>query len=348
MDGPVNRPVLMPAQVNVVDMPADAQIQGLQGETMGTQWSVRVAASTAHWAGPSVEHVLMRRLDSICQQMSHWDDDSELSRFNRAPAHHWQPVSELFAQVMRCALSVAHDSQGTYDPAAGHWVDLWGFGAKRRYDQTGFMAPTPADCEALLTACQSGWADLRVTGGAPAKLWQPGGIRLDLGAIAKGFAVDQLSLTLTKLGYPHHLVEIGGELRGEGTKPDGQPWWVDLELPRALPGDHNESMSPVLALHGLSVATSGDYRRFFMLDGQRLPHTIDPRNGRPIAEGVASVTVVHRECMWADAWSTAMTVLGVDEGLALADQRQLAVFMIHRQGDQLVPYASAAFEAMLE
>lgn len=348
MDAPVSRPVLLPANLRGVDLSEHAQVHRLQGETMGTTWSVCVATSLGHWAGgASVQRALQQQLDSVCHQMSHWDDDSELSRFNRAPADSWVPVSEHFGTVMRCALSVAHDSGGAYDPAAAHWVNLWGFGPKQRYDQAGFLAPDSQVCEALRKARSHGWSDLRVAGGVPAQLWQPGGVQLDLGAIAKGFAVDLLSATLTQLGYHHHLVEIGGELRGEGVKPDGQPWWVDLELPRSQMSE-GEVMAPVLALHGLSVATSGDYRRFFMRDGKRWQHTIDPSSGLPIHDGVASVSVVHPSCMLADAWATAISVLGVDEGLALADQLQLPVFMLHRQGAQFIPYVSAAFEALLE
>lgn len=345
----MTRPVLMPAVLGK-DRPVDgAQLLRWQGETMGTYWRVQAAAC----ADPSRQDLILQEvthlLAQVCQEMSHWDPASELSAYGRAEAQSWHPVSEHFAAVMRCALEVARLTQGAYDPSAAPWINAWGFGANHRFDAPGFQAPTLAQCEALRPTLIHSWRDVRLAQAPHTRLWQPGGVSLDLGAVAKGYAVDAVSRLLVAHGLPHHLVEIGGELRGEGVRPDGQPWWVNLELPSAMGmAEAGLDESPLLALHGLSVATSGDYRRYFEIHGQRLSHTIDPRTGRPVAHGPASVTVVHRDCMWADAWSTAIAVLGVDEGLALADALKLAAFVIHRDGDVLTPYASTAFEAMLE
>ena len=160
---------------------------------------------------------------------------------------------------------------------------------------------------------------------------QPGGVQLDLSAVAKGYGVDRLAFYLKSQGVQHYLVEVGGELRGAGLKPDGQPWWVVLEqVPGADGAEAADEL--VLALHGLSVATSGDYRRYFERDGRRYSHTIDPRNGVPIANDLASVTVVHPQCMAADAWSTALTVLGAEQGLRLAERLGLAARFVARSG----------------
>lgn len=340
----VSRPVLLPRTLSTGRPSPGATVQVLRGETMGTYWSLQFACGPDQQVPGHLRTDIVQALDRVCQQMSHWDEASELSQYSRVPAGHWHPVSPDFAAVMRCALEVARLSGGGYDPAAAPWVNLWGFGPRQRYDEPGFQPPPPAACEAVRRQHPHGWADVRLAEAPHPRLWQPGGVQLDLGAVAKGYAVDLLSRVLREQGWGHHLVEIGGELRGEGVRPDGQPWWVSMELPSALGADS----APVMALHGLAVATSGDYRRCFERDGRWLSHTIDPRTGQPVTHGVASVTVLHRECMWADAWSTALSVLGVDEGLALADRLALPAFVVHRHGEALNCYASTAFEAMLE
>jgi thiamine biosynthesis lipoprotein len=175
-------------------------------------------------------------------------------------------------------------------------------------------------------------------------LRQPGGLALDLSAIAKGFAVDLVARRLVAAGIESHLVEIGGELRGSGVKPDGQPWWVRLEHP----DPDSAGGDTLLALHGLAVATSGDYRRWFEQDGTRYGHTIDPRDGRPIRHGLAAVTVIHPQCMLADAWSTALNVLGPDAGPALATRLGLAARFVVRHEGRFEERTSAAFDSLLQ
>ncbi|HEY0821572.1 MAG TPA: FAD:protein FMN transferase, partial [Rhizobacter sp.] len=194
--------------------------------------------------------------------------------------------------------------------------------------------------EALDAArARAGWQRLTLQAG---RLRQPGGATLDLSAIAKGFAVDQIARLLHARGFGDHLVEVGGELRGSGVRPDGQPWWVDLQLPpgaEGLPGTR-------VALHGLAVATSGDYLRHFSDEGVSRSHTLDPRTGGPITHGLASVSVLHAECVLADAWSTALTVLGIEHGLACARERGLAALFVQRTSRGFVERLSPALEAM--
>ena len=172
---------------------------------------------------------------------------------------------------------------------------------------------------------------------------QPGGAVLNLSAIAKGFAVDAISSYLGERGLQSHLVEVGGELRGTGAKPDLQPWWIEIEPP-----DTSFPLAAVrIALNEVSVATSGDYRRFISVDGVRLPHTIDPRTQRPVSHGLAAVTVVHESCMSADAWSTALMVLGPECGLALAEREGLAALLRWRTADgSWAEGASSALQAL--
>lgn len=308
---------------------------------MGTSWSVRLVelGSTAH-----LQLALQQQLDTVVAQMSHWLPDSDLGRFNRAPAGSWHVLPSAFFQVLSFAEHVARASRGACDPCAGALVNLWGFGPTGRYDEPGFVAPSMEAVSGLMARRVGQTLELDA---ATRRARQPGGLQLDLSGVAKGYGVDCVARYLESQGVKHYLVEVGGELRGGGTRPDGQPWWVALEQVDAAPGaDETDEM--VVALHGLAVATSGDYRRFFEHDGGRYSHTIDPRSGMPIANNLASVTVIHADCMAADAWSTALTVLGPEEGLALAEAEGLAARLLVRDGTDLTEYLSSQLQAMLD
>lgn len=313
------------------------------GSSMGTSWRARVVlAPGAQMAnGAALAAQLQAQLDIVVAQMSHWDSTSELSRFNGAAAGTWRHLPSAFYKVLTYALHVAQDSGGAYDPCAGALVNCWGFGAQRRYDQAGFQAPRDADIAAILA--RQDRLRLRVDAAA-GRVLQPGGVQIDLSAVAKGYAVDQLAHSLELHGVRHHLVEVGGELRGAGVKPDGQPWWVTLE---DVP-DADMQTPVVIALHGLAVATSGDYRRHYLHRGKRVSHTLDPRTGYPIQNNIASVTVLHAECMAADALSTALSVLGLEAGLRFAQERQLAARFLLRGPTGLHEVSTSAFKAMLQ
>jgi len=271
---------------------------------MGTSWSVRFAAPSGREPA-AIAAAIGDRLDGIIAEMSHWRSDSLVSAYNHAAPGSWIALPADFATVIEAALSVARLSGGAFDPTIGWIVALRGFGP----DPALFSAD-----EASITAARAsaGWRRLRLE---DRQLLQPGGLALDLSGIAKGFAVDAVAELLAAHGIGHALVEIGGELAGRGVRPDGDPWWVDLENP---PGT---ALPPLrIALHGLAVATSGDYRRG--------AHTIDPRTGRSAEGGLRSVSVIHHSAMLADAWATALTVLGPDEGLALASREGLAARLI--------------------
>lgn len=294
-------------------------VAGLGGETMGTSWSVRFAAPPAIDI-EAVRSSIEARLDTIIVEMSHWRADSLISAYNHAAPGSWTALPADFDAVVTAALDIAKRSGGAFDPTIGHVVDLRGFG------------PDPAlrnDDEPVIAAIldKAGWHRLRHEGG---RLLQPGWLALDLSGIAKGYAVDVVAACLADQGIAHALVEIGGELAGRGIRPDGDPWWVDLEDPPGV------ALPPLrIALHGLSVATSGDYRRG--------GHTIDPRTGRSASRELRSVSVIHASAMHADAWATALTVLGVDEGLALAAREGLAArFVDDRE------HISPALAEMLE
>ncbi|ATY32517.1 FAD:protein FMN transferase [Sphingomonas psychrotolerans] len=295
---------------------------------MGTSWMVRIAG-TRQRLSAAVEPAIRAALDRIIAQMSQWEPESDLSRFNRAAPGSWHMLPPEFARVLAAALDVAARSDGAFDPAIGELVDLWGFGPSGpRPGLPPIAAPGVRQIEfdPLL---------LRARRGA--------GAALDFSGIAKGYAVDAVAECLLGLGLEDFLVEIGGELRGSGVKPDGQPWWVDVEqAPGAL-------VAPIrIALHGLAIATSGDYRRHFEAGGRLYAHTLDPRTGAPLDNGVASTTILHPQCVLADAWATALTVLGPDQGLSVAEREGLAMHMVVRGESGCREYLSSAFAALFD
>lgn len=342
------RRLLIPEQISSATAAIDSIIVDFRGETMGTTWSVRIVSPST--ADPNSQRDwqqgIQHQLDSVVAQMSHWLPSSDLSRFNRAAAGSWQVLPDAFFDVLSYAMSVAADSGGAYDPAAGALVNCWGFGPSGRYDEPDFQPPGSDVIEAARR--QGGWQRIKVNT-AERKIYQQGGIVLDLSAVAKGYSVDRIAQYLTHHGIAHFLVEVGGELRGAGIKPDQLPWWVALEQP-----PHSEkyaataSVETVAALHGLSIATSGDYRRFYRAGDAHCSHTIDPRTGYPIRNAIASVTVLHASCMAADALSTALTVLGVEDGLGFAEQHQVAARFLVRDDIGLIEHMSPAFKAMLQ
>lgn len=302
-----------------------AAVFDLDGETMGTSWSVRFAAPAGTELSP-IRQAIVARLARLVAEMNHWAPDSLLSRFNRSVPGTWTTLPPDFAQVMTRGLAIAETTGGAFDPAIGKLVNAWGFG------------PVPAACapnaaEIQAARASSGWSHLSclATG---AHLRQPGGIALDLSGIAKGHAVDAVADLLRDAGIANALVEIGGELVGRGIRPDGDPWWVDLETPPGL------TLPPLrVALHGQAVATSGDYRRG--------AHTLDPRTGHPIDTHVVSASVIHQTALDADAWATALTVLGPD-GLDLARDQEIAARLVTEIGGTVREYLTPALSAMLE
>lgn len=337
--------VLVPQLAEPPARPIGGAVLALAGQTMGTTWSVKlVAPPTAN--ADALTAMAQRELDGVVEQMSPWEPLSDLSRYNRAAAGSWTALPPAFAQVLRCALDVAEATHGAFDPTLGDLVDLWGFGPRP------FSGEPPKTQDVVEAHTAAGWRRVTLDGDS---LFQPGGLRLDLNGIAKGFAVDQVAAALDRAGARSYLVEVGGELRGTGAKPDGQPWWVELERPPTAPARGGAHLHPVddgsrtlVALHGLSVATSGDYRRFFEHDGRRYAHTLDPATAAPVANATVSVTVLDKSCMRADAYATALTVMAPDAALAFATQHGLAAMILARGPAGLEERLSPALSAMLD
>jgi thiamine biosynthesis lipoprotein len=293
---------------------------------MGTTWSARIVDPPA-----DIGSRIQAELGRVVAEMSHWDPASALCRFNRSEPGRWQPLPAGFATVLAAAFEVAEKSGGAFDPTMGALVDLWGFGPP------GPREGIPDDAEIATAICGLSHIeqdDRRARRNAP--------VALDFSGIAKGHGVDRVAEMLRSMALPDFLIEVGGELRGEGIKPDGQPWWVDLE---PVP---DSALAPLrAALHGMSAATSGDYRRSFTHAGRSYAHTLDPRTRRPVANGVASVTVLHPCCMLADAWATALGVLG-PEGMELVERENLAAHIVVRSATGFAEQLSSALRAMID
>lgn len=298
---------------------------------MGTVWRVRYAQPPAPQPGSDADGVaraVQAVLDHVTREMSHWSPASDLSRFNAAPAGEWMTLPEGFAHVITVALDIAVKSDGAFDPTLGRLVDLWGHGPPG-------PCPPPDDATLAAARASAGWRRL-AWDATTRRLRQPGGAALDLSGIAKGHAVDAVADALRAAGLRHFLGEVGGELAGAGIKPNGDPWWVDLETPPDATG-----IAPLrVALHGLSIATSGDYVRG--------DHTIDPRTGRPLAGGPAAASVIASSTIAADGWATALAVAGRDRAAALATTHGLAARLLWRDGDGWREMVTPALASMLD
>ena len=305
----------------------------LAGPTMGTSWSVQIPQPPAGLDQAALYADITAVLAEVNARMSTYQPDSELSRFNVAQSTDWFPVSVELVRLVETALAVSTLSDGAFDVTVGPLVNLWGFGP----DVTADALPTQTDLDAA--RARVGWTQLDSRAEPPALRKARADVYVDLSAIAKGHGVDRVADALDARGLTDYLVEIGGELRGRGVNAHGEPWRIAIERPD--PG--RRAVLRVVALADQAMATSGDYRNFFELDGQRYSHTIDPATGRPVDHQLASVTVLAQRCSEADAWATALLVLGPERGRVLADERGLAALFVERIGEELRVTESAAF-----
>ena len=307
----------------------DKSLHSLSGVTMGTTWSLRLVNADYAPLAP-VQVLVQDTLDQVIAQMSNWEEDSHISRFNAAPADSWQVLPPQLSEVLQAALHWARSCDGAWDPTIGALVSLWGFGP-RPDPEAAHSGQPPAESAIAQALAVSGYQRLQWQA-QERKLWQPGGLQLDLSGIAKGFAVDWVVERLQQAGWLNGLLEIGGELRGWGCRPDGAPWRVAVAGQAVGTGADSELPAEplVLALRNGAVATSGDHWHVFSHAGQRYSHTLDPRTGRPVAHAMTSVSVCHAQCMHADALATVLTVLGPQAGWEFALTHEVAaVFHTH-------------------
>ena len=315
---------------------------------MGTLWNLTVVTEEPLEADEAarLNALVHDSLHEVDQLMSTYKPGSEISRFNRHPALVPFTISPLTYEVLAEAQRTALQTEGAFDVTVGPLVERWGFGAH------GNQNGVPDTSEIAQLRQRTGFKLLSLSRPAedPSILKRAEGLQLDLSAIAKGYAVDRASDALLKAGYTNHLVEVGGEIRTSGVNPEGSAWVLAIESP--IPG--NKPVHQLLEQGTTALATSGDYRNFYERDGKRYSHTIDPRTGAPVTHSLASVSVLAERCTSADAWATALNVLGPEAGLKLAEQQGLAAyFLVYNnedpsRADGLLELRSPAFEALFQ
>ena len=305
----------------------------VRGQTMGTTYMVKVFDPPSDLE-ETIAEAVDGELRRVNDQMSTYLKSSEISRFNKSDSTDWFGVSPQTVSVAEYALEVSRNTQGAFDPTVGPLVNLWSFGPEKR------NRTVPSDSEIETTRKQIGYQSLEVRRDPPAIRKSIAAIQIDLSAIAKGHGVDRVVDLLSKRGAKNIFVEIGGEVRVLGDKA-GQPWMVGIQRP-------DSELNALLVrrpLREAAMATSGDYRNRFEVDGQLFSHTIDPRTGRPVTHDLASVTVIASNCMQADAWATAINVLGPDAGLQAAKDNGLDALLVSRTGDSFTLAGTGSLES---
>ncbi|GJI93588.1 FAD:protein FMN transferase [Duganella caerulea] len=294
----------------------------LNGATMGTRYTA-VFYAAADVDAAAIGACLFAAVDQVDRQMSSWNPASDLCRVNAAPDNTWIAIPDELAEVLEAGLQVGAASKGAFDIGLGALVEAWGFGPARR----PLAAPPPARNG---TQAGVGAAGLEVDRkGLRVRKHRP--VCLDLSGIAKGYGVDRLAQCLDRWGVTHYLVGIDGEMRSRGAKPGGEAWTVAIEKPvygiREVIG--------AIELTDTAIATSGDYRRWVDLGGKRFSHTMDAATQQPIKSDLAGVTVLAPTCMLADAWATALLVLGLEQGSQLTRELGMDALFIWRDGGTL-------------
>ena len=323
----------LPAYLGCQDATApriEAQLFEFSGPTMGTRYSVKLFTKQRDASLEFYQTKVNDRLAEINRRMSTYDPESELSRFNQSESTDWFAVSEETAKVVGFALEVAQQTGGAFDPTVGPVVNLWGFGPDGR------RAEPPSDEEVSAALARVGYTKVSARLDPPALRKQHADVYVDLSAVAKGYASDAVSECLAGEAS---MVEIGGEIMCRGTKPDASRWQIGVEKPN----EQGRAIQTVVALTDQALATSGDYRNFFESGGQRFSHTLNPQSGRPVEHRLATVSVQADACMAADAYATAILVMGPQEGYNWAEERGLAALLIERTADGFAERATTAW-----
>ena len=319
-------------------------VSEFSGSTMGTYYRVVViddvdhftsALDHSHFTQASFQKSLDLLLSQILSSMSTYQVDSEISHFNRLPSNSCQTISRDFAQVVSLALTISHQSEGYFNPLLNPLVARWGFDSQDK--PVTFPSSDELDRLLELAALDALSLDLTDT-----KLCKSKPVQINLSAIAKGYTVDQIARLLMQMGAKDFLVDIGGEVRVLGHNARQQPWRLAIETP-----DRSSSIQEVVQLSEHAIATSGDYRNYFIHEGQYYSHLIDPKTGSPISHSIASVSVISDTTAVADAWATALIAMGEVNAKRIAESEGLAVMMVFRENEgsvstETVDYANPA------
>ena len=303
----------------------------LTGPTMGTTFSVTIVAND------EVDLDELRRLihitlDDVDRRMSTWRDDSELVQFNNSQSTEWQSVSVDLCVSILLGLEIGKITEGAFDISVGPLVDLWGFGSR-----TVVAPPTAEEIE--LAKSNTGMQYIQTDcANSQIRKTRPG-VRIDLSGYGKGYAADEITIVLRRHNIENFVIEIGGDLYSQGRKANGDKWRIAIETPDA----QGQAIERIIEVASNAVATSGDYRNFFEIDGKRYSHAIDPRTGRPVTHDLASVTVLFDNAAIADGYATALLVLGPDAGYELAERLNIPAYFLVRDGNSFHERISTTF-----
>lgn len=310
----------------------------LEGKTMGTFWRVSVVGVDKTQA-EELRQKVQNLLDGDDQLLSTWKNDSALMRFNHSNSLTSWPVSEAMADIVTESLRIGYKTQGAMDITVGPLVNLWGFGP----DKQPVKTPTQAQVDAA--KARTGLAFLSVINRSGRQYLQKSipDLFVDLSTVGEGYAADHLARLMTEEGISRYLVSVGGALVSRGMNADGQPWRVAIQKPT----DRENAVQAIVDINGHGISTSGSYRNYYELDGQRISHVIDPQTGRPITHKLVSVTVIAPTALEADGWDTGLMVLGPQKAQQVVREQGLAVYMIMKEGDGFTTWMSPQFEAFL-
>jgi len=306
----------------------------LSGPTMGTTYTVKVAAPPVSLDSARLRATIDDVLAQIDRSMSGYRSDSEVARFNASASTQWYEVSGDLAALAQAALDISEKSGGAFDITVAPLVAAWGFGP------AGEPTVLPNVEQLAQLGASVGYRKLHVQLDPPALRKDVAELSIDLNGIAPGFAVDRLAQRLAALHAENFMIDIGGEIRARGHNARGEPWHIAIERPV----DTQRAPYAGVWLDGASVSTSGEYRDYYERDGRRYSHTIDPRTRQPLDRAPGSVVVIAASTTLADGWATALNVLGPNEGLALAAKEHMPVLFIERQGNGWRSQSTPEFE----
>ncbi len=306
------------------------------GSTMGTTFSV-VYVNTSSHEDAYVNNLINQSIELVNDQMSTYKSESNLSEFNRLPVNSCYEFPDDTYQVLEMAQEISEITEGSFDVTIGPLVNLWGFGPTYKPE----VVPSDEEINEIRST-KVGYQSLVLKGDNTACKLKP--IYVDLSAIAKGYAVDLAANALDSLSIHDYLVEIGGELKAKGIKPNKDHWKVAVEDPD---NELGHSVHKVLELKDLGIATSGDYRNYYEVDGKRYSHTVDPSTGKPIEHSLASISVLHKSVAYADAIATGFGVMGAERAQALAKKEGLAIYMIVKNSETFSIISTKEFNQYL-
>jgi len=294
----------------------------LQGRTMGTTYHIKVVATLEQVEALKLHEKIDAVLEQVNQEMSTYIPSSEISRFNDSQSTESVKVSAGFARVLAESIRLGELSDGKLDITVGPLVNLWGFGPEQRSETV------PSDEILANTRSRVGLNNLHLDGNQLMK--DIPNLYIDLSTTAKGYGVDVVAELIEINGIANYLVEIGGEMRLKGFKHTGELWAIAIEKPILDPSGEQRAIHEIVIPKDNAVATSGDYRNYFEVDGQRFSHIIDPDTGKPINHNLVSVTVIHPSSMTADGLSTTLMVMGAEQGMEFAVKNDLAALFISK------------------